>query len=150
MNKIIVQTARLHCSVERAFAMFTRNEELQRWLTKLAEVEPVVGGRYELFWDLDDPERESTLGCKVTAIEPDVLLACEWKGPEQFRFMNEADPLTHLTIFFAPCAEVLTPCTDVYLVHTGWRTSEEWEGARKFFVRAWETSFAELETLING
>ncbi len=150
MNKIIVQTARLHCAVERAFAMFTENEQLQAWLTRIADVEPVEGGRYELFWDPDDPERNSTLGCKITAIEPNALLAFEWKGPPQFRFMNEADPLTHVTIFFAPCSEVLTPCTDIYLLHTGWRSTQDWEEARVYFARAWESAFAELETLING
>lgn len=150
MDKIIVQTARLHCSAERAFAMFTENEQIQTWLTRIAEVDPVIGGRYELFWDPDDPEQNSTLGCRVTAIEPDMLLAFEWKGPPQFRFMNEADPLTHVAVFFTPCAEVLTPCTDVYLLHTGWHTGQEWKEARVYFARAWESAFAELETLING
>ncbi|MEO7018559.1 MAG: SRPBCC domain-containing protein [Ktedonobacteraceae bacterium] len=148
MSKIIAQNARLHCSVERAFAMFTHNEQLQRWLTKGADVEPVEGGRYELFWDLDNPEHNSTLGCKITAIEPNALLAFEWKAPEQFCFMNEADPLTHVTVFFASCNEVLTPCTDIYLLHTGWR--KDWEKARVYSARAWENSFVELETLING
>ncbi len=92
MSKIITQSARLHCTIERAFAMFTQNEYLQTWLTRSANVEPVAGGSYELFWDLDDPEHNSTLGCKITAIEPNTLLAFEWKGPAIFHFMNEADP----------------------------------------------------------
>jgi uncharacterized protein YndB with AHSA1/START domain len=149
MNKIIVQSARLHCPVERAFAMFIQNDHLQTWLTVIADVEPEVGGKYELFWNPDDPEQNSTLGCKITAIEVDTLLAFEWKGPPQFRFMNEADPLTHITVFFTPCKEVLTPCTDVYLIHTGWHATPEWKEARTYFVRAWGNAFAELETLIN-
>ncbi len=150
MDKIIVQQARLHCSAERAFALFTHNEQLQRWLSKAADVEPVIGGKYELFWDLDNPEHDSTLGCKITAIEPNVLLAFEWKGPSQFRFMNEIDPLTHVAVFFTPCDEVLTPCTDVYLLHTGWRASQEWEQVRMYVAGAWENGLAELEALING
>jgi uncharacterized protein YndB with AHSA1/START domain len=150
MNKIIMQTARLHCTVERAFALFTQSEHLASWLTRFAEIEPVLGGKYELFWDPDDPERNSTLGCKIVAIEPHTLLAFEWKGPPQFRFMNEVDPLTQVTVFFTSCNEVLTPCTDVYLLHSGWRVTEEWEEAREYFARAWETAFAEMETTING
>src|SRR5258708_11088991 len=107
LNKIIMQSARLHCSVERAFALFTENDELQNWLTAIADVEPRVGGRYELFWEPDDPEQNSTRGCKVTALEPNTLLAFEWKGPRQFEFMNKTDPLTHVTVFFTPCSEVL-------------------------------------------
>ena len=150
MSKVILQSARLHCTTERAFALFTENEELQTWLTRSAHVEPRVGGRYELFWDLDDPEQNSTLGCKITAIVPNTLLAFEWKGPPALRFMNEVDPLTQVSVFFVPCNEVLTPCTDVHLLHGGWGSSEDWEDARVYFVRAWDNTFAELETLING
>lgn len=149
MNNIIVQSARLHCSIERAFAMFTRNEHLQTWLTAIADVEPERGGKYELFWNPDDPEHNSTLGCKITAFEPDTLLAFEWKGPSRFKFMNETDPLTHVAVFFTVCKEVLTPCTDIYLIHTGWRASEAWEEARVYCEHAWEGAFAELETLVN-
>lgn len=150
MNKIIIQSARLHCSVERVFAMFTQNEQLERWLARLANVEPVVGGTYELFWNPDSLTHHGTRGCKITAIEPNVLLAFEWKGPAQFSFMNEIDPLTHVSIFFTLCDEVLTPCTDVYLLHTGWRTGREWEHARLYFAREWENAFAALEAVING
>jgi uncharacterized protein YndB with AHSA1/START domain len=150
MGKIITRSARLHCTSARAFAMFTQEEHLQQWLTRSAHVEPVVDGSYELFWDLDNPENNSTLGCKITALEPDVLLAFEWKGPTIFRFMNEGDPLTHVTVFFTPCNEVLTPCTDVYLLHSGWGSSPQWEEARVYTEQAWGTTFEELETLING
>ncbi len=115
MNKIISQSARLHCNIYRAFEMFTDNTALQAWLTNIAEVEPVVGGKYELFWNSSDRENNSTLGCKITAIEPHKFLSFEWKGPPEFNhFMNNADPLTHVVVFFVPCEDVLTPCTDVY------------------------------------
>ena len=151
MNKIIVQTARLHCSPQRAFEMFTKNSHLQSWLTHVADVEPVVGGKYELFWDPSDRENNSTLGCKVAAIEPNKFISFEWKGPSQFKhFMNNADPLTSVVVFFIPCDEVLTPCTDVYLIHSGWGSSAEWEEARQYFVRAWTHAFDELGRQVNG
>src|ERR1700680_4345071 len=126
MNTVIYQTARLHCNTQRAFEMFTANSHLEAWLTNVADVEPFAGGKYELFWDLDDSENDSTLGCKVIAIEPDKFLSFEWKGPPQFRyFMNNADPLTSVVVFLIPCDEVLTPCTDVYLIHSGWRAGGE-------------------------
>lgn len=150
MNKIIVQSSRLHCSVERAFAMFTQDELLESWLATIANVEPEKGGRYELFWDPENRDVNGTKGCKITAFEQDTLLAFEWKGPTMFRFMNEADPLTHVAVFFTPCSEVLTPCTDVYLIHTGWQMTADWEEARQYFVRNWENAFIELETLINS
>lgn len=150
MSSILLHSARLHCPLEHAFALFTRNELLQTWLTRVADVEPVVDGKYELFWDPDDPTHHSTLGCKITAIEADALLAFEWKGPPRFRCMNEANPLTHVAIFFTLCQEVLTPCTDIYLLHSGWGVGAAWEEARAYCARAWETAFAGLETMVNG
>lgn len=151
MNRIIVQSSRLHCSPQRAFEMFTNNSHLQSWLTNIADVEPVAGGKYELFWDPSDRENNSTLGCKVTAIEPATFISFEWKGPPQFRyFMNTADPLTQVTVFFTPCDEVLTPCTDVYLIHSGWGSSGDWEEARQYFQRAWEMAFDQLQSIVNG
>jgi uncharacterized protein YndB with AHSA1/START domain len=151
MNKVICLSARLHCTTSRAFEMFTFNTQLESWLTVIADVEPVLGGKYELFWNPANREINSTLGCKVIAIEPDKFLSFEWKGPPQFKhFMNNADPLTSVVVFFIPCNEVLTPCTDVYLIHSGWGSSAEWEEARQYFVRAWTHAFDELERQVNG
>jgi len=69
MTKILHHSVRLNCDTHRAYEMFTVNKLLQSWLTKLADVEPVVGGKYELFWDPEDKENNSTIGCKITAIE---------------------------------------------------------------------------------
>jgi uncharacterized protein YndB with AHSA1/START domain len=146
MDKIIYQTVKLPCDAARAFEMFTVNGELEKWLAAKADVEPAVGGKYELFWNPDEPEFDSTIGCCVTALEPGKLLAFEWKGPKQYSdFMNECEPLTHVTVAFIPGEEEGKPCTEVHLVHTGWRGTPEWEEAREWFVRNWKGAFAELE-----
>src|SRR5947209_10956789 len=104
MNKIIHCRVRLCCDAQRAFEMFTVKEHLESWLTTLAAVEPVPGGKYELFRDVDDRDHNSTSGCRVTALEPGRFLSFEWKGPVEFeRLMNSADPLTHVVVFFIPC-----------------------------------------------
>jgi uncharacterized protein YndB with AHSA1/START domain len=150
MHRIIHRSLRLHCDAHRAFEIFTINELLQSWLAPLAEVEPVVGGKYELFWDPANKESNSTIGCEVTAIEPGKFLSFEWKGPEQFQhFMNSADPLTHVVAFFVPCAEGSTPCTEVHLIHSGWGSSPQWEEARQWFEKAWTECFEELKSQVN-
>ena len=152
MNKILYQTVRLHCDANQAFEMFTKNEHLQSWLTTVADVEPKVGGKYELFWNPDDRENDSTIGCKVTAIGPNTFLAFEWKGPKQYKhFMNEADPLTHVVVFFIPCnpENPSTHSTEVHLIHSGWGSTAEWEEARLWFERAWTEAFKTLRKQIN-
>jgi hypothetical protein len=104
-----------------------------------------------LFWDLKNRDQDSTLGCKVTAIEQDRFLSFEWKGPTQFRhFMNDADPLTHVVVFFVPDEGAAGLCTDVRLLHTGWRRAAEWEEARQWFDRSWRVALEQLEHRVNA
>jgi uncharacterized protein YndB with AHSA1/START domain len=151
MDKVIHQTVKLPCDAARAFEMFTVNGELEKWLTVKADVEPRVGGKYELFWNPAEPEYDSTVGCRVTALEPGKLLAFEWKGPKQYSdFMNECEPLTHVTVAFVPGEDEGKPCTEVHLVHTGWRGTDEWEEAREWFEKMWGACFGELGKEFGG
>lgn len=149
-NKIIHQHVVLPCDTHRAFQMFTVYNNVEQWLTVVADIEPVVGGKYECFWNPEDREYNSTIGCKVTAIEENKLIAFEWRGPVQFKlFMNNTDPLTHVVVVFLPVGTDVNFRTEIHLIHSGWRSTEEWEEARLFFERAWQLSFERLEKIIN-
>ncbi len=146
MDKIVHHSVRLHCNARRAFEMFTVNHLLESWLVNVAEVEPVVGGKYELFWEPEDRENNSTIGCRVTAIEPDKFISFEWRSPKQYKhFANNADPLTHAVVFFV----LAGVNTEIHLIHSGWRSSAEWEEARQWQDRAWGVAFKELERQVN-
>jgi len=150
MEKIIHCSTRVKCPPEQAFKMFTDNELVLSWLPNLAEIGARVGGKYELFWNPNDRENNSTIGCKVTAIAPNRLLAFEWKGPIEFKeLMNTADPLTHVVVLFVDCTKGSEPCTEVHLVHSGWRRSAMWEEARKYFEKAWKNAFEKLSTVLK-
>jgi uncharacterized protein YndB with AHSA1/START domain len=151
MEKIIHCSTRVKCDTQQAFEMFTKNELLPTWLSNLAEIELKVGGKYELFWDPNNRETNSTIGCKVTAIEVNRLIAFEWKGPTEFQdFMNNADPLTHVVVLFVECTEDSKFYTKVHLVHSGWRSSTAWEEARKYFERAWKIALKKLRAVIKS
>jgi Activator of Hsp90 ATPase homolog 1-like protein len=150
-DRIIHAHARLRLSARKAFEMFTLNAALQSWLVPLAEVSPTVGGKYELFWEPDDREHNSTLGCRITALDEGRFLSFEWKGPRQFeQFMNDADPLTHVLVFFIPGGVGAGEWTDAHLIHSGWRSTAEWEQARRWFEQSWRTAFTELSRQVNG
>lgn len=152
MHEVVYQFARLNCDTAGAFQMFTKNEYLQSWLTEIADVEPKQGGKYELFWDPDDRENNSTKGCKITAIEENKFVAFEWKGPPQFKhFMNTTIPLTHVVVFFLPCGDsAVSPYTEVHLIHSGWGDSAEWKEAKSYFDKAWFIAFKGLKARFPG
>jgi len=144
----------LHCGAQRAFELFTDSKLVASWLVRpfspsgRADIEPRVGGKYELFWDPEKPEEDSTIGCKVTGIEPSKFLSFEWKGPSEYsHFMNNADPLTHVAIFFIPTDRATT---ETHLIHSGWRGTPDWDEARKYFEKAWSSALRNLQDVVNG
>jgi len=148
MENIILIKEELQCDINTAFKLFTKNELLEKWLTVKAEVDPKVGGKYELFWESEDRENNSTIGCKVTGIENEHFISFNWKGPTQFKsFMNIANPLTHVIVFFSHNGSE-PDRTIVHLFHTGWRNTPEWQEARDFFEKAWLNALEGLKEKI--
>jgi uncharacterized protein YndB with AHSA1/START domain len=146
MDNVIHLSYRLNCDPHRAFEMFTVNARLESWLVTVAEVEPHVGGVYELFWDPGDRENNSTIGCRITALETDHFLSFEWRSPKQFKhFANQADPLTHVVVFFIP----IEAGTRMHLIHSGWRSSGEWLEAMRWQERAWRIALDGLEQMLR-
>lgn len=126
-DRVIHVEALLPVRPARACEYFTRADLLTAWLTAAADVEPKVGGKYELFWEPADRENNRTIGCRITALARDQFMAFQWRSPKQFKtFANGADPLTHAVVAFVPEGAG----TRIHLVHTGWRSNSEWEEAR--------------------
>lgn len=75
---------------------------------------------------------------------PSAAASRHWprRSAKQFKsFANTADPLTHVVVLFV--AEGRS--TRVHLVHSGWRSSPEWEEARLWQERAWAGALKQLE-----
>jgi len=148
-DKIIAITTILNCSADNAFNHFASNIHLEKWLTVKADVELKEGGKYELFWSPEDPDKtnNSTFGCKILSFEKPHYLNFEWRGnAEQKEFMNNVRPLTNVTVIFSKLDHEQTKVT---LLHTGWRQGESWEKARQYFIRAWTGAIKQLEAIIN-
>ena len=150
MENIIQLRVEIDCDINIAFDMFTQNRILESWLTAKAEVEPKVGGKFELFWVPENREHDSTIDCKITGIEKNEFLSFDWKGPIQYEsFMNFADPLTHVIVFFTQELKTSNKTT-IHLFHTGWRNSPEWQEARDWFEKAWVNAFEVLKEKIKS
>lgn len=146
-DRIVHVTADLPLAPEAAWSLFATRSGLESWLAPAAEVELRVGGRYALFWQPEQRENNSTIGCAITALAPGELIAFQWRSPVMFKpFANGANPLTHVVVSF-----VRTEAgTRVHLIHSGWRSATEWEEARVWQERAWRGAFAELERVASG
>jgi len=75
MENIILIREELDCNVNIAFKLFTINDLLERWLTEKAEVEPKIGGKYELYWEPENRKNNVPIGCKITGIEKNKFIS---------------------------------------------------------------------------
>ena len=150
MQKIIQIEIELDCGVYEVFNFFTINEKLESWLPEKAEVEPKVGGKFELFWDPQNREINSTIGCKITSIEKNKFISFEWKGPERFQsFMNFCDPLTDVVVVFSSSSDDPKKTT-LFLFHSGWRDDPDWQKARDYFKNAWSGALTNLKEKLSS
>ncbi|MFZ5352566.1 MAG: SRPBCC family protein [Bacillota bacterium] len=145
MSNIILKKTILNCDIKYAFSLFTKNELLTKWLCEKADVQAEIGGKYELSWSSECGPDNGTFGCRITCFEESKVLAFDWKGPAEFEnVMNNADPLTHVVVSFIPTNISEKKYTEVILVHSGWKLTDDWEKARQWFDRAWDFAFKAL------
>lgn len=150
LENIIKIREEIECDISTAFNLFTVNKLLESWLTEKAEVDPEVRGKFELFWEPENRDINSTIGCKITGIEKNKYISFDWKGPVDFQsFMNIANPLTHVIVFFSHNNKDPNK-TDIYLFHTGWRKENDWQRARNYFENAWSKALQALKTKIKN
>lgn len=132
--------------VEDVWHAWTDEDEITGWFSPEANIEPRLGGAYELFFDPQDHDHMSTKGCVITEFEPVNRLGFDWKGPDQFAdLMNDPDALTRVKVEFRE----YEGGTRVSLEHGGWGDGEGWADAREWHRRAWEGVLAQLESFMS-
>jgi uncharacterized protein YndB with AHSA1/START domain len=144
-SKDIVFDLNLDTSAQEAWNLWTDSEKLEQWLTTEANVNAIIGGSYELFWDPTNHNDNSTLGCKISALVPYRLIAFQWRGPVAFAdFMNNEPFPTWVSVSFEAKGASQTA---LHFRHSGWGEGERWSAAREWQKNAWTGAFKELENL---
>jgi uncharacterized protein YndB with AHSA1/START domain len=118
---------------------------LERWLTHKANVQAKVGGAYELFWDLKDPNVNSTLGCRITDLVPNSELSFSWRGTES-EYAALMGTRTSVFVRFEPKEDG----TLLRFIHTGWGTGADWEKARLWQAEAWREAIENLKNMLEN
>lgn len=151
MEPVIHHQIRLACDAQTAYGHFTQEDLIVKFFTNAASVEARVGGKYELAWDPANTPRDSTVGCRITALAAGELVAFDWKGPTSFdAIMNHARPLTHVVVTFHPVENSPSAACDINLIHSGWRPGPGWADARAYFDRAWQQVLEALDQLVTA
>jgi uncharacterized protein YndB with AHSA1/START domain len=134
MNNLIELDKKVNASLIKTWEAWTDGEKVVKWFSPEANIEPDVGGAYELFFDPNDHSHMSTIGCVITLIETMKRLFFQWKGPDQFADIMNNPPKTKVEVTFQREGDA----TLVNVKHLGWGIGVSWDEARAWHVRAWK------------
>jgi len=135
----IVLSREVPCNIEELWSLWTVDEKLKKWLAEDAKVSTRAGATYELFWEPDHPERNSTKDCIVLDQDPQKVLVFTWRGPVPFSdLMNTSPPPTYVRVRFE---QVDKNHSKVELTHYGWGSTDKWKEAKSWQENAWRGAF---------
>ena len=152
-------SAWLGCSVEQAFNMFTNKEHLISWLPIVSNVEPKIGGKFELTWSSGSKKtkklkkKKRTIGCKILGYEPNKYLAFEWRSPNNESGINQSQLQSYVTVYFLPMDtknKEKAQFTHVHLTITGLTAFAEVDKVRTWFESNWTSAFEKLIEHVNN
>lgn len=137
----------IQLDIELVWRAWTESDRVAQWFAPASEIEPIVGGKYEIYFNPADKDTMSTKGCKVLKIEKPKVLAFDWKGPDQFaEIMNQPNELTNVEVSFTEHGNR----TLVSLRHSGWKESEGVSLAKKWHVQAWDDVLSSLKSKLES
>jgi uncharacterized protein YndB with AHSA1/START domain len=126
-------------SLEEVWQAWTTREGAITFFGPDAQIELQSGGKYEIFFDLNDGSQACT-GCTVIRAEPRKRLSFTWNAPPHLR--NVRRQFSRVTLAFSRSG---ARSTRVRLVHDDWGTGSEWDQAFAYFQKAWPGVLANLQ-----
>lgn len=126
---------------------WTVSGRITQWFAPSAVIEPIVGGKFELYFNPENTDSMGTKGCKIISLIEGSLLEFEWKGPDLFaETMNTGSELTRVTVELSG----VNNRTNLVLKHEGWGETEEWNKAKEWHHMAWEQMLASLKSKLEA
>lgn len=122
---------------------WTTNEGAQTFFAPRTDIDPAVGGHYEIHFAPQAPVgSRGAEGCRVHSIVPPRALAFTWNQPPVVPVLRAAD--VH-TIVYVRLEEAGAAKTRVRFTQTGWGEGPDWDKAFAYFETAWDVVLGRLK-----
>ena len=133
MEKHIFKEAIIPGSISNVWNAWTVKEELIKFFAADAEIELQIGGKYEMYFLLDNPPGlKGGEGNRVLSFVPQRMLSFTWNAPPQYP--NVRKEKTWCVLFFD---KLDANSTKICFYQFGWKDGEEWDQVYNYFLEAW-------------
>ena len=135
-DNMIVKHIIVNCTLEKVWWKWTTHEGLLTFFGSDNNIDFRVGGSYEIYFLLDNPERlRGGEGNKIISYIPREMLSFTWNAPPEYPDVRNHEHKTWVVVYFNAISENLTEIT---LKHVGWLNGDEWDKVFEYFESAWE------------
>lgn len=132
--------------IRKVWKSWSSENETKKWLAPKARVIFEENGAYEFFWD-EDPNIDSTIGCKIKTIENGRRITFEWQGKTEYIGMfREPYGPTMIEVRFV---EEENGKTKLILEQKETRELEKWKDYDEWMYGAWEYAIDCLKKYIE-
>ena len=136
----------IYADIDKVWNSWTSEEETTNWLASRARVVFEEKKPYEFFWD-DDPEKDSTIGCRLLAIDIRKRLSFEWQGKTEFLDMFcEPYEKTVIDVFFVENENFVK----VKVIQEETRDLLKWKEYDEWMSDAWAYALSCLKKYCEG
>lgn len=140
-NKILRRDVLVPASLEDVWKAWTTTEGLKTFFSPAAKVELVLGGPYEIYFDLEAPYgSRGSEGCRVLSYLPMEMLSFDWNAPPEFGELRRKHTVVVLQFNDAGPGKVR-----IVLSQLGWGKGEQWDKLYDYFYKAWSLVLGNLK-----
>lgn len=138
-------------SPQQVFESWTTEAEANRFFGISSNIEPQVGGLYEIKFEgqLPDGRAPGTRGTQILHFEENKALAFEWQAPFFADELNTSPLPTWVELTFEPQPGV-DHSTVLTFIHFGFGEGEAWDRVYTFFERNWFEVLFRLRALYES
>ncbi|OPX26171.1 MAG: hypothetical protein B1H06_06065 [Candidatus Cloacimonas sp. 4484_143] len=145
MEKHIYKEIVIPARISQVWNAWTVKEELIKFFAPEAEIELYPGGKYEMYFLLDNPTgTRGGEGNRILSFVPDKMLSFEWNAPPQFPDVRKEK--TWCVIFFD---KLDLNSTKIRFYHLGWKEGDEWDQVYDYFQNVWDYVLGNLKKLFE-
>ena len=136
-DKAIIKTKKVKFPVDKVWWKWTTHEGLLTFFGPDNKVELKLGGAYEIYFLMDNPEGlRGGEGNKIISYLPNKMLSFTWNTPPQYEYVRNHEHRTWVVVNLEPTDDHETQIT---INHLGWPEGQKWQEVFDYFDKAWET-----------
>lgn len=136
-ERILAKKAVVDAPLAEVWHAWTTSEGIKAFWGVESNIELEIGGPYELFMGMTEPDESGTRGsegCRVLSYIPMEMVSFEWNFPPAVPTLRNAHAKTFIVLRFEAAGDRKTR---VRLYQLGWQDGEDWDKGYTYFDRAW-------------